>query len=138
MLNALSADEFKQFRAYHDKLAKWDALQSTVDWGKRVSMSRKQASADSLFSATRQEYGIYEEAYGRDEGQVQEVSSDRCWQVAGSDCLALQYTTRMPPLPVQLYSCINDRARRMICINLTNTVMDCSIPFIGTRSPAER
>jgi hypothetical protein len=36
ILNALNADEFKQFRAYHQKLAKWDALQSTVDWGKPV------------------------------------------------------------------------------------------------------
>ncbi|KAJ9110032.1 hypothetical protein QFC20_003106 [Naganishia adeliensis] len=41
VLSALSADEFKQFRAYHDKLAKWDALQSTVDCDKNTEYMKK-------------------------------------------------------------------------------------------------
>ncbi|KAI5454276.1 hypothetical protein NCC49_004336 [Naganishia albida] len=41
VLNALNGNEFKRFRAYHDKLARWDALQSTVDWGKNTEYMKK-------------------------------------------------------------------------------------------------
>jgi hypothetical protein len=36
VLDALSGPEFDKFRAYHDKLDKWEVVSDTVDWGEFV------------------------------------------------------------------------------------------------------
>jgi hypothetical protein len=41
VLDALSGPEFDKFRAYHDKLDKWEAVLYTADWGESVYMRVK-------------------------------------------------------------------------------------------------